>query len=88
MTEQPRRLVVPPAISPVDNAIENAELMIEESIADILAIRGGGQAKKPSHYGIDYDEAYAQGRKDACRVILISLRGREHVTSDDVKAQQ
>lgn len=80
--DEPRKLVEP-VIDPVANAIENCELMIEEGIADVLAIRDGGSAARPSHNGTDYDEAYAQGRKDACRVILLSLRGREHVTSDD-----
>lgn len=81
----PTKLSPPEDRGAVEHAIEHAELMIEESIDDLRAIRNGGQAKRPSHLGTDYDEAYAQGRKDACRVILLALRDREHVTSEDAK---
>jgi len=74
-------LTEPPALDPVQNAIEHCELIIEEGIEDIKSIREGGTAKRPSHLGVEYDEAYAQGQKDACRVILLCLRGREHTTS-------
>lgn len=80
----PQRLTEPPAISPIENAIENCEFMIEESIADRIAISEGERPKNRSFQGQDYDDGYAQGRKDACRVILLVLRGREHITSDDV----
>jgi hypothetical protein len=67
------KLTTPPEKSAVENAIEMCELMIEEGIADILSRRETGSARKPSHLGADFDEGYAQGKKDACRVILISL---------------
>ncbi len=83
----PSNLVAPPEQDPVDVAIEEAERMIEESIADGIAIAAGGTAagSRCSHRGGDYDAAWAQGRKDACRVLLVALRGSEHITSDDVK---
>lgn len=73
-------LVEPVALTPERDAIENAELMIEESIADVRALMAGKRAARPSHLGDDYDHGYAQGRKDACRVILIAL-GSENTTS-------
>lgn len=81
--DQPRKLVEPPARSPLENAIAVCEEIIEEGIDDVVAIRAGGVAKRPSHLGGDYDLPYAQGRKDACRIVLLALRGREHITSED-----
>lgn len=82
MTE-PHKLVVPSVLDPVQHAIEHCELMIEESIQDQRALDRGESVKRPSHLGKEHDYAYAQGRKDACRVILLALRDREHITSDD-----
>lgn len=83
--EQPRKLVEPPAISETQNAIENCELMIDESIEDALELEAGRPAKHRSSYnGPEYDAGYAQGRKDACRIILLSF-GRQHRTSVDAR---
>lgn len=70
-------LIPPTEKSAVQNAIENCEMVIEESVEVVKAIREGREYKKPSFLGEEYDEAYAQGRKDACRVILISLGKKE-----------
>lgn len=67
----------------IRNAVETCELMIEESVAVVVAIAQGRSYPRPSHRGVEYDNAYAQGRKDACRVILLGLTGREHITSGD-----
>lgn len=76
-------LIPPTEKSAVESAIENCEMMIEESVEVVSAIKAGRAYNKPSFLGEDYDEAYAQGRKDACRVILISLGVKElGVTSD------
>lgn len=85
MTGGIERLTPPPEITPVESAIEHCELMIEESIAAQLAIDSGRSPEKPSYRGNEYDDAYAQGRKDACRVILLCLGVEGSVTSDDVK---
>lgn len=69
-------LVAPPEDGPEDliaYAIRDAEEMIRDSIDQIIHIRDTGNSLKPSFLGADYDEAYAQGRKDACRVVLIAL---------------
>lgn len=75
MSDQPGPLVEPPEITPIESAIENCELMLEESIADELELEATGRLASPrgSYLGYDHDYGYAQGRKDACRVILISL---------------
>jgi hypothetical protein len=52
---------------------EHAELMIEESIEVIRAIDAGRDYPKRSHLGTEYDAAYAQGRKDACRVLMLCI---------------
>jgi hypothetical protein len=54
-----------------DEIVEHCELMIEESIETQRAIAAGEPHKNPSFRGEAYDAAYAQGRKDACRVILL-----------------
>jgi hypothetical protein len=79
------RLTPPVEDSPLEASIKNCEAIIEEGVADVLALRDDRPAAHPSHRGHEYDEGYAQGRKDAARVILVSLRGSEHITSDDVR---
>lgn len=82
-------LIVPPDESVVAVAVENAVEIIEESVADILSINGGGKAKRPSYRGSEYDAAYAQGRKDACRVLLIDLGAADRdVSSSDVRTRR
>lgn len=61
---------VPAVESLVENALEHCELMIDESIADL---RDGPPRSRRSYRGEVYDEGYAQGRKDACRVIRLCL---------------
>lgn len=53
----------------IQNAIENAELMLEDSgkKKDIILDEG-------SDDGNGYELGYHQGRKDACRILLIGLR--------------
>lgn len=90
MTTPPQipELNAPPPLDPVQNAIENAELMIEESVRDSVAIEAGQSPAKPSYRGEEYDAGYAQGRKDACRVILISLGVKElGLTTDKVRRE-
>lgn len=78
------KLTVPQEVAPADAGVAVCEEIIEVGISDVRAIRQGRTARVPSYRGALYDEGYAQGRKDAARVILRELRGREHVTSDDV----
>lgn len=80
------KLVEPAPLDPVENAIETCELIIEEGIQVLEDIRAERYVSK-SHRGEEYDAAYEQGRKDTCRVILLCLRGSEHITSDDVRRE-
>lgn len=80
----PKKLVEPPQLGIAVQAIELCEQIIEEGIDDVLSVLDGRSVSKPSFRGAEYDEGYAQGRKDACRVILFALSGREHITSEDV----
>jgi hypothetical protein len=66
-------LVVPKLKSEIENARENADLIIEESIAVQAAIRSNMPYDNPSHLGADYDDGYAQGRKDAARILMLSF---------------
>lgn len=85
-------LIEPEPLDEKREAIEHCELMLEESIDTILAIENGKSPKKPSFRGHDYDAAYAQGRKDACRVILICLGQQDSEaykrSTDDVRRER
>lgn len=66
-------LVAPPERGPADRGIEMAKEIVEESVADALALATGGRVKHVAYRGKDYDVGYAQGRKDAARIVLIAM---------------
>lgn len=77
------KLNEPKEITEKESAVETCELILEESIEDIFKIRHGNKCSKPSYRGEDYDLGYAQGRKDACRVVLLSFGIDKTITSID-----
>lgn len=66
------KLVTPETQDAAKDARETAELMIEQSIAVQRAIADGDDYQR-SHRGEEWDDGYAQGRKDACRVLMLSF---------------
>lgn len=69
------RLQTPADETPAERAIELCHAIIAEGVETRLAIAGvpGATRGRRSYLGDEYDEAYAQGRKDAARAILITL---------------
>lgn len=45
-------------------------MAIDEGVEDVRSIKDGERATRPSYRGEEYDEGYAQGRKDLARVLL------------------
>lgn len=66
----------------IKNAIENAHLIIEQSIAVIREL----DSPYPKR-GEAYEYGYAQGRKDACRVLLLSFGVQLTQTSEDKEGE-
>lgn len=69
----PGPLTEPAEQTPVERAVETCREIIRDGISDVLAVRAGRSPRQPSHQGTDYDAGYAQGRKDAARVVLLAL---------------
>lgn len=68
-------LVEPPEQTPEDRAVEVCLDIITEAVEDLVAMATGGQLgqRRRSYQGEEYDRGYDQGRKDAARMILISM---------------
>lgn len=70
---EPIKLNIPQEPTKLDLVKETCEEILREGIADSRAFNEGRPVKRPSFMGEEYDAGFAQGRKEAARVILITL---------------
>jgi hypothetical protein len=81
----PRKLVTPPERSVEEQVFEHAELLLAQALLDLRRLDTGRPSKRCPHRSEDFAEGYAQGTKEAARIILICI-GKEAVGLDSSAA--